>query len=119
MGETGAEAEVEVEVVDEGRKVVEEARKLQKRLKKTFGRSALTSRVEDEGGSVVINGDGWQLTPRGGGDGEIVFRPGDTAYRTVRPVERLKRVDRDGDAITFAFEDGESFTLKKGLEHRV
>lgn len=118
MEETDADVEVEVKT-DEGATLVEEARTLQKRLKETFGGSALTSRIEDEGASVIVNGDGWQFTARGGGDGELVFKPGDTAYRIVRPVGTLNRVERDGEAIVFVFDDGESFTLKKGMEHRV
>lgn len=105
--------EVEVET-DDGREVVEDARELESRLKRTFGRSALTTRVEEEGERVVVNGDGWQFVARGD---EVVFKPGGTAYREVRSAAELQAVESDGEGIVFVFAD-EEFKLHRGVEHR-
>ncbi|MGK2230735.1 MAG: hypothetical protein ACI9QA_000895 [Methanobacteriota archaeon] len=112
---TDDEQDVSVEVEeDDGVTVVEEARELERRLKKEFGRTALTTRVEDEGESVVVNGDGWQFTARGD---EVVFKPAGTPYRNVRNVADLEAVGKEDGGVTFVFGD-EEFVLGKGVEHR-
>jgi hypothetical protein len=107
------DVDVEVETED-GATVVEEARELERRLKRFFGRAALTTRVEEEGERVVVNGDGWRFTARGD---EIVFKPGGTPYRMVRGVDDLESVEDVGDGVVFVFGD-EEFVLSRGVEHR-
>ncbi len=107
----GLNTEVETK---EGIDVVESARKLKEKLKRTFGRVALTTRVEEEGKRVVINGDGWQFIARGD---EVVFVPGGASYRIVRSVGALESVERDDDDVVFDFGD-ERITLGRGVEHR-
>lgn len=114
--DTGLEVEVKT---DEGATLVEVVRALQKRLREAFGTSGLTSRVKDEGASVIANSDGWQFTARGRRDGEVVFDLGEAVYRVVRPVERLNRVGREGDTIAFVFGDRELPPLGSGTGHRV
>ena len=103
---------VEVET-DEGTTVVDEARELESRLKRTFGNAALTTRVEEEGERVVVTGDGWKFIARGD---DVVFVPGGASYRIVRSVEDLESVEHDGDVV-FDFGD-EQIALRRGVEHR-
>jgi 5-enolpyruvylshikimate-3-phosphate synthase len=108
------EDDVSVEVdTDEGVTVVEEARELETRLKRAFGSAALTTRVEEEGERVVVNGDGWQFIARGD---EVVFKPAGTPLRMVRSVNDLEAVEHD-EGVVFVFGD-EEFALRRGVEHR-
>lgn len=107
--------DVNVEVdTEEGVTVVEEARELERRLKRAFGRSALSTRVEEEGQKVVVNGDGWQFIARGD---EVIFKIGDTPYRLIRRTEDLEAVENEGDGMVFVFGD-EEIALRRGVEHR-
>lgn len=108
--------EVEVETSD-GAEVAENARELQRRLKNAFGRAALTTRIEEEGERVVVNGDGWQFTARR--DDTVVFKPGGTPYRIVRDADALESVETDDstEEVVFRFED-ETVVLRRGVEHR-
>ncbi len=108
--------EVEVET-DEGATVVESARELQRRLKNAFGTAALTTRIEEEGERVVVNGDGWQFTARR--DDTVVFKPGGTSYRIVRDANALESVSTDSETeeVVFVFAD-EEIVLRRGVEHR-
>ncbi|MFP4189010.1 MAG: hypothetical protein ACLFR5_06355 [Halobacteriales archaeon] len=109
------DTEVNVEVeTEEGTTVVEGARELERKLKNTFGNAALTTRVEEEGEKVVVNGDGWQFVARGE---DIVFKPGGTPYRMVRRVDDLEAVENHGGGVVFVFGD-EEITLRHGVEHR-
>jgi len=115
----GEEVEVEVEVeveTEEGVETVEGPRDLERRLKDGFGRSALTTSVEDDGGTVVVNGDGWRFEARAAGE-ELSFKPGGASYRIVRDAADLETVERDGDGMVFVFAD-ETITLGQGIEHR-
>jgi len=110
--------DIEVEVkTDDGAEVVENARELQRRLKRTFGNAGLTTRIEEQGERVVVNGDGWQFTARR--DETVVFKPGGTPYRIVRDANALESVEKnDADGgVVFVFED-EEITLRRGVEHR-
>jgi len=107
--------EVNVEVdTEEGTTVVDEARELERRLRRTFGSSALTTRVEEEGERVVVTGDGWKFIARGD---EVVFVPGGGSYRIVRSVGALESVERTDDGVVFDFGD-ERISLGRGVEHR-
>jgi hypothetical protein len=107
------EVNVEVET-DEGTTVVEEARELERRLRRAFGDAALTTGIEEEGERVVVTGDGWKFIARGD---EVVFVPGGASYRIVRSVGALESVERDDDDVVFDFGD-ERITLGRGVEHR-
>jgi hypothetical protein len=107
------EVNVEVET-DDGTTVVEEARELESRLKRTFGNAALMTRVEEEGERVVVTGDGWKFVARGD---DVVFVPGGSSYRIVRSVEKLEYVEQTDRGVVFDFGD-ERISLGRGVEHR-
>jgi len=70
---------------DDGATVVEAARELERRLGKTLGGAALTTRV-------VVNGDGWRFVSRGD---EVVFKHGGTLYRIARSVGAVVFADEE------------------------
>lgn len=114
------ETDVEVEMdtgAEGGKKVVENAKELERSLKEVFGSSALTTQVEDKGDRVSVKGDGWGLVVRG--DVSLVFKPGGASYRIVRDVDNLENVEqKDDGGVSFVFADGERMTLRRGVEHR-
>jgi hypothetical protein len=106
--------EVNVKVETDGETtVVEEARELERRLRRTFGNAAVTTRIEEQGQRVVVTGDGWKFIARGD---EVFFVPGGASYRIARSVGALESVERD-DGVVFDFGD-EQITLGRGVEHR-
>ena len=114
------ETDVEVEMdagLEEGKKVIENAKELERGLKEVFGSSALTTQVKDKGNRVSVKGDGWSFVVRG--DVSLVFKPGGASYRIVRDVGDLENVEeKDDGGVSFVFTDEESITLRRGVEHR-
>ena len=107
--------EVEITKPNEPGDVARDAETLERGLKELFGISALATRIDDDGDRVVVNGDGWEFVVRD--DGSLVFKPGGSAYRIVRGIDALERVENEGKGVSFVF-GNEKITLRRGVEHR-
>lgn len=99
---------------EEGRKEVSETRELLTEVKELFGRSALTTEVEDAD-HVRVNGNDWQVQV--GRDGELAFKPAGASLRFVRRATELREVRQEPRSVSFVFQD-EVLTVGRGLEHR-
>ncbi|MDY7083152.1 MAG: hypothetical protein SXQ77_12295, partial [Halobacteria archaeon] len=67
-----------------------------------FGKTVLTTEIEDKN-RVRVNGNDWQV--RMSADGELVFKPGGAALRFVRYADELVEVEQEPESVSFFFGD--------------